>query len=371
MFDIETISAGWINLCIDTVVTSIFFSLIIYFVLYLFFYRDSKSTRINIPFLLFIITLFFLKLALPVEFGFSATVPETIVLPSILEIMNSQAFNFGYLSVSVGELILFIWVVGSVFSALFLGVSLFKLHRLKRVLMQSKEIFTISCLKKNVFAIRVGENTQPCILGLYKPIIILPKGLSIAEESWIIKHETTHYKKMDVYIKLIFEILRIIYWWNPIVIVVQNYLIDLLELRVDQVITQSKDLDKRLEYAQLLLKMEKKLIYSGKTFGISYFVSNNEKFLQNRVHQVVHNRPKQAGILKKVIAISLLATFMFSLKAYSIPDSISETTVRITPANSYIQKEKDSYFLFVDGDLFSEVSEEVINSNFEELEIVE
>lgn len=63
--------------------------------------------------------------------------------------------------------------------------------------------------------------STPCIFGIVKPVILFPKEmankLSAEDKKYIFMHELVHFKRKDNLLSMIFIILTIIYWFNPII----------------------------------------------------------------------------------------------------------------------------------------------------------
>ena len=78
-----------------------------------------------------------------------------------------------------------------------------------------KTVSTAVLAENNVYAAQ-GIQTA-FVLGLLKPRIYLPIGLSQTEQSYILKHEQTHIKRLDYIIKPIAFLVLCIHWFNPLV----------------------------------------------------------------------------------------------------------------------------------------------------------
>lgn len=63
-----------------------------------------------------------------------------------------------------------------------------------------------------------AENIKsPFVLGIFKPKIYLPLGLSAEEKSYILLHEKTHIKRHDHIIKFAAYFILCLHWFNPFV----------------------------------------------------------------------------------------------------------------------------------------------------------
>jgi beta-lactamase regulating signal transducer with metallopeptidase domain len=73
---------------------------------------------------------------------------------------------------------------------------------------------TAVLVKDNIYTV---ENIPTAfVLGLIKPRIYLPIGLSELEQSYILRHEQTHIKRLDYIIKPIAFLVLCVHWFNPL-----------------------------------------------------------------------------------------------------------------------------------------------------------
>ncbi|WP_141505754.1 M56 family metallopeptidase [Paenibacillus luteus] len=65
------------------------------------------------------------------------------------------------------------------------------------------------------------QTSTPALFGLFKPVVLVPHymqdQLSEAEWECVLRHELTHFKRMDVQVNLLAVILAAFHWFNPIV----------------------------------------------------------------------------------------------------------------------------------------------------------
>ena len=98
------------------------------------------------------------------------------------------------------------WLVGCV---LLLGASLVSLIQLKRRLRHAV------LLEPGVFEISGLETAF--VLGLFRPAIYLPVGLTPEERQYILLHERTHIRHGDPIIRLVSFLALCLHWFNPLV----------------------------------------------------------------------------------------------------------------------------------------------------------
>ncbi len=104
-------------------------------------------------------------------------------------------------------------------------------------------------------SIRRCENVaSPFILGIFKPRIYLPFGLSPETESLIIAHERAHLKRLDHLIKPFGYMLLAVYWFNPLIWIAYILLCRDIETACDEKVVEKMSIESRKAYAGALLE---------------------------------------------------------------------------------------------------------------------
>lgn len=142
------------------------------------------------------------------------------------------------------ELAPYVWLLGM--AALALSQTL-KLLRLRRQLQTAQE------LSPGVY--RSDRLTCAFVLGLFRPRIYLPAGLSELEQRYVLLHEKTHIKHCDHVWKLLALLCLCLHWFDPMVWLCWGLFGRDLELACDEASTASLSPAERCDYAQTLLTL--------------------------------------------------------------------------------------------------------------------
>jgi len=103
--------------------------------------------------------------------------------------------------------------------------------------------------------IRKGEMIDsPFVLGLFRPRIYLPYGLSQDTEEYVISHEKAHILRKDHYIKPFAYAILTVYWFNPLVWLAYILLCRDIEYACDECVIKNIAPDERKLYARALLE---------------------------------------------------------------------------------------------------------------------
>ena len=98
--------------------------------------------------------------------------------------------------------------------------------------------------------------TSPMVYGFLKPRIILPdisyEGTNLED---ILRHELVHYKRGDLYFKLISLLANSLNWFNPFVYIACDMHSRDMELACDETALGKREISQRLDYGESLLNI--------------------------------------------------------------------------------------------------------------------
>jgi beta-lactamase regulating signal transducer with metallopeptidase domain len=97
----------------------------------------------------------------------------------------------------------------------------------------------------------------PFVTGLIRPLVYLPtdffQRFSLEEQKWVIQHELTHVARADLWVQSVWEVLRGVFWFNPIVHLAAGAMRVDQELACDQAVLRGSSNDERYSYGTALL----------------------------------------------------------------------------------------------------------------------
>ena len=171
------------------------------------------------------------------------------------------------------------------------------------------------------------DNISP--FSFWKTIYLNTDILKADEIDIIIKHETIHIKQYHTLDILFIEFLRILFWFNPFLLMVQKSLKELHEYTADQYVKNTqKDIS---SYIYVL----------GKSTGYPIEMSNNfnKPLILKRMKMMTKKPSKWASTLKVMLAIPLLfgLILVFSIRemsAKAIPSIFNMETEIIVPTST-------------------------------------
>lgn len=180
------------------------------------------------------------------------------------EVSNGNTNEIAWVNSKQIKLINFIqivWIAGMVISFLFYLINfiIFKIkikgHLEKLDSKLFEQVKDELKIKRNVNLCKCSLINSPVFVGFVSPIILMPYTNYTDEELKLIyKHELTHFKRMDVWYKLILVIASVVHWFNPLVYLMRRYASKDIEYTCDDIVTKDLSLEQRKEYSKVILK---------------------------------------------------------------------------------------------------------------------
>ena len=106
-------------------------------------------------------------------------------------------------------------------------------------------------LKRTVPVRRSRQVRTPMVLGLLRPVLLLPEGQEVDEV--VLCHELTHLKRLDLAYKALLVAACWLHWFNPLVWWMSRAASENLELCCDDDVAAGRDAAFRRKYGELLL----------------------------------------------------------------------------------------------------------------------
>ena len=166
-----------------------------------------------------------------------------------------------------------------------------------------KTIFPNITLFKNYKNVQFFETKipeAPFITGLIKPKLFLPKdnfvNYSYSQQLCVLKHEFIHLNRKDLWIQILAEIMRAIFWFNPIVHLAISYFRQDQELACDYSVLAKSTNEERLAYGRVLIKG---LHAHALPATLAFFNNQKQRFSMLEKH---HN-----STFKNILGLSLCA----------------------------------------------------------------
>lgn len=156
--------------------------------------------------------------------------------------------------------------------------------------------------------------STPCISGVLKPAIYLPKNIEKKSEvlSYVICHENVHYVHRDHVWSVLRVICLIIHWYNPFVWAAASLSKGDAELACDEGVLKRLEDSEGVYYGKTLIDLSVCIENKENWMNLAASMSGGKKHLKERLNFIT-KRPKMAigtiVLLQLLITVSLIVTF--------------------------------------------------------------
>lgn len=188
----------------------------------------------------------------------------------------------------------------------------------------------------------------PMLAGFLRPALYLPdEALSEQDAAFIFRHELTHYKRGDLWLKLALVAARAVHWFNPLVHLLARFAQEDIELACDDAVVRGMDVDARRAYGETILRsveaqMKKRAL-------VSCFAGEKET-LMRRFEGLFDKKDKKRGIALVVAAAVLDGTLGCAFSVGESKNTLTEET-RLALAEQWAQRtESLGYTVKLDGE---------------------
>lgn len=209
-------------------------------------------------------------------------------------------------TVTALDIIAVVWFLGGI--AFISAHMLSYLHYRKRLMRQGmpiedEEIAGLLSELKNELGIKGGISlwkysraASPMLMGFFKPVIVLPKeDYSRDELFFILKHELVHYKRHDIWLKLLLVVAKGIHWFNPAVWMMQREAVIDMEMSCDERVIKNAGYDVKKAYTETLLSTIHRQ-YAGQTLLSTQF-KGGKQIMKKRFKNILSGGKKRSGLL--------------------------------------------------------------------------
>ena len=181
---------------------------------------------------------------------------------------------------------------------------------------------------------------SPMLVGFFRPTILLPlEHLPDSDARFILAHELTHFRRKDLWKKLLFLMVRCAHWFNPVVYLMNWDFSRWLETSCDEYVVSSLDRDQRKEYGRLLIDYAPASRYAGPKLYVS-FASCRYK-LKRRISIMLNSDKKSRSLLGLVLAIALVVGCLATTALAASVDSDNGTDDFALSALSFRVEQND------------------------------
>lgn len=144
--------------------------------------------------------------------------------------------------------------------------------------------------------------TSPMITGLIRPTLLLPhENYEGADLTFVLKHELTHFRRKDLWFKLLLLVVQGLHWYNPVVHLMVREANKDIEMACDEEVLKGQPGQVRKQYTERILAlMEVKGIQDP---PISTSFHGGKHMMRDRIRSIFDEGQKKSGIVTIVFAM--------------------------------------------------------------------
>ena len=217
-------------------------------------------------------------------------------------------------TVDITDILLTLWLAGVIACVLWQGIGYYRLIRSLKGTSQPVERADLHTILQEQCAdlvidreipLRVSSAADcPMLDGFINPTLYLPdERISRTDAAFIFRHELTHYKHGDLWLKLLLLAARCLHWFNPLVHLIARFAQEDIEAACDDAVVRGHDGAYRRAYGETILRSA--IAQAQKRKALVSCFGDDKKTLMRRFEGLFDKSVKKRGVAL-VVMIALL-----------------------------------------------------------------
>ena len=194
---------------------------------------------------------------------------------------------------------------------------------------------------------------------LHKRIILPDRDYTETELRYVLLHEYTHFLNHDTVVKLLVTLFCMIFWWNPVVYLLQKDLEQTLEIKCDLSVARTLDEQERAAYLRTILSLMKQ---TGRKHRLPFMATAlfqadaqteiKERFVLVMTYSAQRHRHTASVILTGVFILLLIASYaILPQPKFKAPKSTEPQIIDFNSDTAYIeQNHAGEYWLCIQNE---------------------
>ena len=254
---------------------------------------------------------------------------------------TSQATTFNLTAVLLG-----LWLAGVVISAIRQAVSYGILkRRLDRTAGPAERADLLDILDSQRSGLGISRKIPllispaadcPMLAGFIRPALYLPdENISAADAAFIFRHELTHCRHGDLWLKLLLTAAQCVHWFNPLVYLIVRFAQEDIELACDDAVVRGQNAAYRRAYGETILRSA--VAQSRRRQALVSCFGDDKKTLMRRFEGLFDKSVKKRGAALIVLVALLTATLGGTIAVGTKKDPAAAEARALLMANTFAQ----------------------------------
>ena len=187
---------------------------------------------------------------------------------------------------------------------------------------------------------------------LHKRIILPDRDYTETELRYVLLHEYTHFLNHDTLVKLLVTLFCMIFWWNPVVYLLQKDLEQTLEIKCDLSVARTLNEKERAAYLRTILALMKQ---TGRKHRLPFtatalFKADAQAEIKERFATVMaysahpHHRAASA-MFTGVFAVLLIASYaVLPQPKFEAPNKATAGVIYFDNSTAYIKQDRTGQY---------------------------
>lgn len=314
---------------IHTILQILVFQLL-FLAVYDLFLKKETFFNLNRAYLLLTPTLSIILPFVSLDF-LQENIPQEYVVQLPAVILGNTASEAGSNATFWMSTLSSLYFIGVLFTSFIFSFNLLKIAKLR-----------VSGKKKNFKETRLILLPKTDLTFSFFSTIYLGETVSEENKASIIAHEKVHIQQKHSYDLLYFELLRIVFWFNPLVYMFQNRIATLHEYIADSEITRNKD---KKQYYQNLLS---EIFQTEQISFVNTFFK--QSLIKERIIMLQKSKSQKGAQVKYLLLLPIIFSMLFYTSCSNEPkpeeiqstsQSDSEVMTKINELAEAIMKKGD------------------------------
>lgn len=295
---------------------------------------------------------------IPVEDGFAEDIVENKNAEIVPEVDNVKGNIIRADSFSLAKIIVVIWIVGAF---ILFCVRIWQYHFLKKRYMaesiECSDSFVLNCRDRvcaelgtqkkipvRMFKTNSTTLNSPMLFGYFNTVLLLPYIQYEAQElEAIMRHELTHYRLKDLWYKFFVMMVCDIYWFNPILRLMEKMAFHDVEFVCDKCATASLDLEAKKGYSSTILKTMSGNKGANTVFATRF--AGNKRSAKERFEHIFGTHSAGAGmiflcVLLVAVVVGVIGVSFSISEKEDVRTESTETSEPVKESNSQTADKK-------------------------------
>ena len=200
------------------------------------------------------------------------------------------------------------------------GLAVMVVYSIVSIILLKRRLRGAVCVEGNLYE---AQNLKtPFVIGLFKPKIYIPAGLSEEEHGYIVLHERTHIRRRDHAVKMFAYIVLCLHWFNPLAWAAFVLMGADMEMSCDECVMKELGVDIKNAYSLSLVR-----VAAGRKIINGSPLAFGEGGMKERVKNVLNFKKPSRVVIIAAVALAAVLSVGFAVSRAGVPSEPPRITV--------------------------------------------